>query len=56
MFRIFGDLIPVDPFEPPVEPTAAPSPIWMILGIVASVAVITAIVVVILIKKRKGGK
>lgn len=55
MFRILGD-IPVEPFEPPVEPTAAPSPIWTILGIVAAVAVITAVVIVILVKKKKGGK
>ena len=54
MFRLFGDLIPVEPFEPPADPTVStPSPIWTILGIVAGVAVITAIVVVILVKKKK---
>ena len=55
MFRIFGD-VPVEPWEPPVEPTAAPSPVWTILGIVAGVAVITAVVIVILVKKKKGGQ
>ena len=56
MFRIFGD-IPVEPFEPPVEPTAAPSPIWWILGAVVAVAAVTAVVIVILMnKKKKGGQ
>ena len=52
MFRILGD-IPVEPWEPPVEPIPAPSPVWTILGIVAGVAVITAVVIVILVKKKK---
>ena len=55
MLRIFGD-IPVEPFEPPVEPSAC-NPLWWILGVVALVAAVTAIVIVILVKKKKkGGK
>ncbi len=50
--RIFGD-IPVEPFDPPVEPQTAGSPLWWIVGIVAAVAAITAIVIVLLVKKKK---
>lgn len=57
MFRILGDMIPVEPLDPPVDPAVnTPSPIWTILGIVAGVAAITAVVIVILVKKKKGGK
>ena len=43
--RIFGDDI-LEPVEPPGTST-----LWWILGIVAGVAVITAVVIVILTKK-----
>lgn len=51
--RIFGD-IPVEPFDPPVEPQAAGTPLWWVLGIVTVVAAITAVVIVILVKKKDG--
>ena len=52
MFRILGD-VPVEPFVPVKND---PSPLWWILGVVAGVAAVTAIVIVILVRaKKKGG-
>ena len=40
----------------PVPLANDPSPLWWILGIVAGVAAVTAIVIVILVRKKKRGK
>ena len=53
MFRLLSD-IAVDPVADMLEND--PQMTWMIIGIVAAVAVITAVVITILVKKKKRSK